>query len=351
MKAPSTASRALTLVVATILLVLSGTLAWAAANDYKNRGFVPAGVSVAGTDLSGMTAQEAQTAIESAVSAPLMRPVTVQAAEQTFTLDPKGIVSVDVESMVDEAYSPRRTAPVVARIRHQLAGVPLPAQVKPKYSVDPAAIASWTASIAAQVDRKPVNAQRQIMKYELVVKPSVVGLQTDTAGAAQAITEALQSDAALSEEQRTVTLPVAQITPKVTERGFKKTLVVSLSQRKVRLYNGAKLEKTYQIAIGTPAHPTPPGDWKIINKRYMPTWTNPGSAWAKGMPASIPPGYGNPLGTRALDLDASGIRFHGTSNIGSVGTAASHGCMRMRMPDVEDLFPRVPVGTPVYIRS
>ena len=67
------------------------------------------------------------------------------------------------------------------------------------------------------------------------------------------------------------------------------------------------------------------------------------------MPSYIGPGPSNPLGTRALYLDAPGIRIHGTNNIASVGTPASHGCMRMVRHDVEDLYPRVPVGTPIWI--
>lgn len=351
MKAPSIVSRALLVIVATALLVLSGTLAWATVNDYKVRGFVPSGVTVEGRDLAGMTEAQARTAIEDAVAAPLLRPLNIQAADKTFVFDPKGIVTVDVDGMLAEAYAPRRTAPLVARVRHDVAGTELPAQVKAKYAVDQEAIAAWMANVTAQIDRKPINAKREAVRYKLVVTPSVVGLRTDVAGSQQAIVAALNADNALAETSRTATIPVTVIPPKVSEKSFKKTLVVSLPQRKVRLYNGAKLEKTYDIAVGTGQFPTPQGDWKIINKRFMPTWTNPGSAWAASMPPYIAPGYSNPLGTRALDLDASGIRFHGTSKDFSIGTAASHGCMRMHMSDIEDLFPRVPVGTPVYIRG
>jgi lipoprotein-anchoring transpeptidase ErfK/SrfK len=351
MKTAPTLGRFALVVGAAALLLLSGTMAWATANDYQSRGLVPNGVTVAGTSLAGMTEVQARAAIERAVSAPLLRPISVEASGQSFLFDPKGVVTVDVDGMLAEAYAPRRTAPLIARVRHDVAGEPLPARVEPQYTVDKAAIASWVASAAAQIDRRPVNAKRTIQKYKLVVIPSVVGFKTDLPGSEQAITDALSSKAALDEASRTATMVVAVLPPKVTEKSFKKTLVVSLSQRKVRLYNGAKLEKTYPIAIGTASYPTPTGDWKIINKRFMPTWTNPGSGWAASMPAYIAPGPGNPLGTRALDLDASGIRFHGTSNIGSVGTAASHGCMRMYMHDIEALYPLVPVGTPVYIRS
>ncbi len=351
MKSFSWVGRVALVLLATALLTVSASLAWAAANDYRSRGFVPNGVTVVGKDLGGMSEAEARTAIEQAVAAPLLRPLTVTAANQTFVFDPKGIVAVDVDGMLAEAYAPRRSAPLAARVQHDLAGAPLPAQIDAKYTVDQTAIAAWLAGVQSRVDTKPVDAARQIKKYKLVIKPAVMGLKTDVPGAQAAILQALNAESALKDSASRVTsIPVAIIKPKVVESSFKKTLVVSLSQRKVRLYNGAKLEKTYRIAIGQPAFPTPTGDFEIINKRYMPTWTNPGSAWAASMPAYIAPGYSNPLGTRALDLSASGIRFHGSSNDGSIGTAASHGCMRMHMWDVEALYPLVPVGTPVYIR-
>ena len=242
--------------VAMALLLVSASLAWATVNDYQSRGVVPNGVTVVGKDLGGMTEADARAAIEEAVATPLLRPLTVVAANKSFTFEPKGIVTIDVDGMLADAYAPRRDAPLVARVQHDVAGTPLPAEIKPKYTVDQAAITNWLAGVQAQVDTKPANAERIIKKYKLVVKPSVVGLKTDVVGAQAVIVEALNAESALSETaSRTVAIPVAATKPKIEESSFKKTLVVSLSQRKVRLYNGAKLQKTYRIAIGQPAFP------------------------------------------------------------------------------------------------
>ena len=81
----------------------------------------------------------------------------------------------------------------------------------------------------------------------------------------------------------------------------------------------------------------------------MPRWVNPGSVWAKDMPKVIPPGFSNPLGVRALALNATAILIHGTSNYGSIGSAASHGCIRMRNSDIVNFFPLIGVGVPVDI--
>jgi len=126
-------------------------------------------------------------------------------------------------------------------------------------------------------------------------------------------------------------------------------LVLSLSQRRIFLYREGKLVKSYPCAVGRPEYPTPKGHWKVVGKRKNPAWYNPGSAWAASMPKVIPPGPSNPLGTRAIELNASAIRIHGTSNPGSVGHAASHGCIRMYRNDIEELFDEVSIGVPCDI--
>ncbi len=346
----STVTRtALSVVLAVALLAASATMAWAAAFDFQARSTVPAGVTIAGTDLSGMSEAQARSAIESAVSSPVMRPVAVTADGKQFTFDPRGAVTVDVDAMLGEAFAPRRKAALVARLRSDVAGTPLTTEVEPRYSVDATALAEWLSGVAKQVDRRAVNASLTVENSAVRIVPEASGRKTDPDGAAKALAAAFAGQAALADTTRTVVLPVAEVAPKVKASSFGKTIVVDLSERKIRLFNGATLEKTYRCAIGTPDHPTPAGHFEIVQKRYMPTWMNPGSEWAKSMPKSIPPGPTNPLGTRALNLSASGIRFHGTTNIGSVGTAASHGCMRMVRGDIEDLYDRVEVGTQVYI--
>jgi len=126
-------------------------------------------------------------------------------------------------------------------------------------------------------------------------------------------------------------------------------LVLDVSERQLYLYKGGLTAKTYRVAVGSPRYPTPLGDYKITAKRMNPTWYNPNKPWSEDMPPFIPPGSGNPLGPRALNLSASGIRIHGTPQVWSIGRAASHGCIRMRPSDVIDLYPRVSVGVPIAI--
>jgi hypothetical protein len=128
------------------------------------------------------------------------------------------------------------------------------------------------------------------------------------------------------------------------------SIKIDISERKLYHYDEGKLVKTYAVAVGQPRYPTPRGDYYIIVKEYNPTWNPPPSPWAEGL-EPVPPGPGNPLGTRWMGLSAPAVGIHGTYASGSIGTAASHGCIRMRIRDVEELFERVYVGTPVQIVS
>ena len=352
MKAPSIASRIGLVLAATFMLLLSASLAWGVVLDYQARGFVPNGVTVAGHDLTGMTETQARAAIEEAVAAPMLRPVTISGDNRTWTLDAKGIVTVDVDSMLASAYSPRRAATLVTRLNSQLAGAPLPAEVQPAYSVDASAVAQWVAARAAEINRKPVNVKREIVKYKFKITPSVSGAKVDRAAAVERISQALSADAALSSASRDVTLPITLRKAKVTKSSFKTAIIVSLSQCRIYLYEGDKLVKKYRCAPGRAAFPTPQGDFEIVHKLANAPWYNPGSAWAKSMPKVIPAGPGNPMGVRKIGINVPGIFMHGIppGEYGSIGTHASHWCMRMMPSDVLDLFGRVEIGQPVFIR-
>ncbi|MEZ5125861.1 MAG: L,D-transpeptidase family protein [Thermoleophilia bacterium] len=126
-------------------------------------------------------------------------------------------------------------------------------------------------------------------------------------------------------------------------------IVVDLGDLRLYLYQGNKVYKSYGIAVGQAAYPTPTGSFYIVNMQQNPTWVPPDSEWAKGA-EPIPPGPNNPLGTRWIGINYSGVGIHGTPDDSSIGTYASHGCIRMHIADVEDLYDRVVVGMPVTIR-
>lgn len=353
MKARGIAGRILIVASSVLMLALSATLAWATVIDYQAKGLVTKGVTVVGNDLTGMSEPQARAAIEEAVAAPMMRPLTVAGDSRTWTLDPHGMVSVDVDSMLDMAYAPKRAAPLVSRLTSQLGDKLLPADIGPMYSVDSTAVAAWVGQTAAQVDRKPVDATRRIVKYEFKVTPEVYGAKVDRSRSTDLILQSLTAEAALSSSSRVTTLSIRVLKPKVLKSSFKLAIIVSLPQCRIRLYDGAKLVKSYRCAPGQPAWPTPAGDFEVVSKLRYSSWFNPHMSWSANMPEVIGPGPDNPMGVTKIGIDSPGVFMHGIppGEFGSIGTHASHGCIRMMPSDALDLFGRVKIGTPVFIRD
>ena len=117
----------------------------------------------------------------------------------------------------------------------------------------------------------------------------------------------------------------------------KRRIVISLADRQLAVVEEGRVVKIYPTAVGSDATPSPTGVFKIANRVSNPTWYGPHRK-------IVPPGKANPLGTRWMGLSYKGYGIHGTNNQGSIGHNVSHGCIRMRKADVEQLFDIVKVG-------
>ena len=115
---------------------------------------------------------------------------------------------------------------------------------------------------------------------------------------------------------------------------------ISRGSNTLRLYDGESFVRSFGVATGQARYPTPSGLWQIVDMQRNPWWRPPDSEWAKGE-KPVPPGPGNPLGTRWMGLNAAGVGIHGTPDAASIGYSASHGCIRMQIPDAEWLFTHV----------
>ncbi|HZB34650.1 MAG TPA: L,D-transpeptidase family protein [Gaiellaceae bacterium] len=154
--------------------------------------------------------------------------------------------------------------------------------------------------------------------------------------------------AALRTHQRIVRIRAVRVDPVVTRERFGPIVVIRRDSKRLHVYRGMRLWKRFGVATGQSEYPTPIGDFSIVTMQRHPWWYPPDSDWAEGE-EPIPPGPGNPLGTRWMGLSASGVGMHGTPDAASIGYSASHGCIRMRIAEAEWLFNRVRVGTPVFI--
>ena len=288
MKSPTFTSRLSILAAATALMVLSSTMAWATLNDFAARSRVPAGVTIAGVDLGGLTRAQAADAITAAVSAPALRPLSVRVGEKAVSFDPRDAVTIDVDTMLDDAFSARGSATYLSRVAHDIAGLPLSLEVAPRFSVDESMLSAWLEGVAGNVDRKARNATVSVEDGSVRIRESREGFRTDVVAGAEALREAFSVESVLRDRPREVSVPVKVLAPKITEDYLGKTIVVDLSERRIRLFDGERLEKTYPCAIGTPSYPTPQGEFEIVLKRYLPTWVNPApNGWGADMPRSI----------------------------------------------------------------
>lgn len=353
MKVESTAKKILSYVAIVLMIAFTAASAWAIVSDWVYRDIVAKGATLVGNDLTGMTEAQVRATIDHDVSTPVMQPLTVKGDSKSWTLDPRGIVTVNTDAMVAEAYAPARKATLATRLISRLAGQPLPTDVKPAYTVDSAALTGWVKQTATSVDRQPVNAKREVVGYDIKITPAIYGATVEQARAVQEISQVLTSDAARTSASRVASLAITSVAPSVVASSFGNAIVVSLSQCRIRLFSGDQLVKEYPCAPGQPAWPTPKGDFKIANKQVNAPWINPNSPWSKSMPPVIPGGPGNPMGDRKIGINFPGVFMHGipSSEYSSIGTHASHGCMRMMPAAIHDLFPRVNIGDPVFIRK
>jgi hypothetical protein len=131
--------------------------------------------------------------------------------------------------------------------------------------------------------------------------------------------------------------PVVQPTASVNTA----RIVVSLEDRKLALIENGQVKKIYTVAVGKPSTPSPTGTFTIERRVVNPTYSHDGRV--------VPPGPGNPVGTRWMGLSTPGYGIHGTNIPSSIGKAASHGCIRMAKADLEELYPQVSVGTTVEL--
>jgi lipoprotein-anchoring transpeptidase ErfK/SrfK len=320
------------------------------------------GVEVDGIAVGGLSRDDATAKLQEFVSRANASQVTVKGdtEEMKVSLADLGL-RADIDASVDKAlqgfdagekdggFGIRRLIAPFRRTYHRVFDKEISLDVPVEYAFDDAKVTAFLTEAQQKIDRPAIDTKIDVSTGKVRLTPSQTGRALDTAAAQQLLTSKAR-EWALARKPVAVELPVAIQVPARTEATIGKIIFVNRGTRTLELYDGPNLVKTYRIAVGTPGFPTPKGEFKIVEKRKNPTWVNPApNGWGAGMPARIGPGPSNPLGTRALNLNASGIRIHGTNNVGSIGTAASHGCMRMVRSDVEDLFERVEVGTPVII--
>ncbi|HEX9411119.1 MAG TPA: L,D-transpeptidase family protein [Actinomycetota bacterium] len=333
-------------IVAILTLLLAGAAFAGYRYEQGQATRILPGVRIEEVDVGGMTRAEAERAVSGRVGEILSRPIQVRVPGREWELSAQTLgTRVDVDAALNHAMAVSDSFGWPSRLYHRLLDKPIVRSFDIPVSYDDSIVTSFVGTVAKQVHRLPQDASMDFVNGRLLVQHSKAGQSLKVKAAESALQAAVRGTVS------SLDLPVKVLNPDVSDKTLGKSIILRLSQNRLYLYDGVKVEKTYSVATGQLGiYPTPQGHFMIVNKRINPTWVNPArDTWGAGEPDFIPPGPDNPLGTRAMDLSAPGIRIHGTPADYSIGYYASHGCIRMHIWEAEDLFNRVQVGTPVII--
>jgi lipoprotein-anchoring transpeptidase ErfK/SrfK len=335
--------------------VLVGLLVIAAgaiyAYDQSRKDVIGQGVRAGGVSLQGLTRAQARAKLDRLIMEPLARPIVVHHDKSTWTLGPREArIAVDLDAIVDDAMARSRGGDIFSRTVRNLTGKSLDADLQPTVRYSDRAVVRMLDKIRGAIDRPARDAAVKITAAGVDQRSSRTGLAVRASDLHRKIRRALVSTTA----DRTMVARTRKIQPKVStsdlDERYRTVLIINRNSFQLTLYKKLRVEKTFRIAVGKVGLETPAGLYNIQNKAINPAWHVPKRDWAGDLAGKVIPGDdpSNPLKARWMGIyDGAGI--HGTDADGSIGTAASHGCIRMRIPDVIELYDEVPVGAPVYI--
>jgi lipoprotein-anchoring transpeptidase ErfK/SrfK len=337
------------ILVAALLLALVGGAVAAYAYDSSRDDLIAKGVTVAGVDVGGLRVDEARRLVAKRLAEPLHQPISVVRAKKRFRLSAEDAgVEADVDGMVDEALAQSRDGSILTRVARDVTGGEEDAQVPARVTYDEEAIARLVKRVKRSLNRPARDAEVTFPTLEKVKEQK--GLRVRAAVLQERLAQALTVPGV----DRRVKAPARIIKPKVTQAElgdkYPVLLIADRANFKLRYYERLSLVREYTVAVGAVGFDTPAGMYSIQNKAVNPAWSVPNSDWAGDLAGTVVPGGvpENPLKARWLGIyDGAGI--HGTDATYSLGTAASHGCIRMSIPDVIELYDQVPVGAPIYI--
>ena len=340
-------TRSFIAVAALVLFLVAGSVA-VYAYDSSNEDRVASGIRIAGIPVGGLEAGEARRKLRAELQVPLEKPIVVERGRKRFTLSAEdAAVKADVGGMVDEAVAASRGGNILGRTLRDATGGEEPAQIDPRVGYSKIAVARLVARIERGVNRPARDARLSFPALTEVKEQN--GVEVDRAGLERNIHAALTST-----QDRRVDVPLSTTKPRVTREQladkYPAILIVDRGSFKMRLYRRLKLAKTYTVAIGQQGFDTPAGLYNIQNKGVNVAWNVPDKPWAGALAGKVVPGGApdNPLKARWLGIyDGAGI--HGTDQVQTLGSRASRGCVRMAIPDVIELYDKVPVGAPIYI--
>jgi lipoprotein-anchoring transpeptidase ErfK/SrfK len=341
------------LILATSVLGLVAVLVFGMyAYDHSRHDRLAAGIRIDGVPVGGLSAAAAAARLRSSVAVSLERPVLVRDGAHTWELSPRDArVSADVPASVSSALRASREGSIFARTWRGLTGGKVDRDLPLRVSYSHRAVSDFVDEVRAAVNVEPRDASVQPSATGLSQVAQRDGVAVERKRLTQHIVHALTAPTAA----RTLAAPTLVRHPKVTKSmlaaQYPAYIVIDRASFRLLFYQHLKLASTYEIAVGMQGLETTAGLYHVQWKQVNPPWYVPNSAWAGALAGkTIPPGPEDPLKARFMAFNG-GAGIHGIdpSEYSSIGHDASHGCVRMRIPDVISLYARTPVGTPVYV--
>ncbi len=310
---------------------------------------IAANVTAAGLPVSGLTIDEAAAKLEASYGERLRKGVSVKRAGRLFRMSATDAdVKFDALRTAKRAlYAGRSLAQTPAAAGGAPAGLDVPLAVE----ISQSAVRRFAGRVDRSLSRSPRNSKLRITLRKVYVTHSRTGRDIDHVELGQQVAAALADPRLV----RVFRPELITIKPKLNSIQVRKTartvITIQRNTFTLRLFKGLKWKKSYRVAVGQPGYPTPTGLFAIQSKQVNPTWSVPNSPWAGELAGTSVSGgsAANPLKARWMGVNGS-VGIHGTGQDASIGTRASHGCIRMHVWDVIALYNRVPIGTPVLIR-
>jgi lipoprotein-anchoring transpeptidase ErfK/SrfK len=315
--------------IVTAVLALSLTALAPVARAADPEPVAVAGVTIGGIPVAGLSKAQAVTAVSTAYTSGLVR---VHAGSKLLKLPVKRmkVALPNLDAAADAAVLRTTPGDVLLSVTYSR----------------PAMLAQ-VAKVARSVSRKAVNAHWGWKGRAPVAIAEHAGRALDRADLRVTLVAALRAPG-----HREIRAKLTKVRAKLSRAKLTPAITISRAGNNLHLYRFSKgktvLWRRFGVATGQASFPSPKGLFRIIQMQRNPWWIPPASSWAKGA-KPIPPGPGNPLGTRWMGISSPAVGIHGTPDAASIGYSASHGCIRMRIPDAEWLFKHVKIGTPVRI--
>lgn len=335
-----------------VVLMLGLVVAGAAAYDHSRADRLAEGIRIDGVEIGGLSTSEAATRLRARALQIRRRALYVHVAGKSFEL-PAGSVGVtaDVDDAVAQVLAESRRGWFGSRALRDVTGERIAKSLALQVRYAPGVVPRFVAKIRAAIERPAVDAKVEPNADGLEAVDGHDGVALDAAALSKRIASALVHPTLPAQIDASVHAVAPKVTKDQLAKRYPAFIVINRKAHKLRFFRHLELSHTFPIAVGKAGLETPAGLYDVQWKEANPSWHVPDSDWAgKLRGKTIPPGPKNPIKARWMAFNG-GAGIHGIdpSAYSSIGTNASHGCVRMRIPDVISVYARSPVGTPVYV--